>query len=708
MLALYGGIAIATALGKNMFGATTTTTSPMQRLIGTDVSPDDEPTPGSLSQLEIDGLVDTRPFAIALARLCKWQSWLQVGGELVLRTTNPWATDGIQLLLTSLGFVVRRSTSTNNDDDHETTIVAVLESAPTPTEARSVVRSVLARTYDGPCFERAWNAAEDEFHRAFTRNESGISLKHPTGSTHPRGPNTSLVALPPATFDVSSAAPPAELEETAPIVSIIMLTFNALADTKLCLASLEAHTTVAYELVLVDNASSDGTSAFLREWAANRPHVRLVLNDSNTGFAGGNNIGMAIARGRYFMLLNNDTVVTSGWLERLLAVCERDPSVALVGPRSNNVSGAQKVHHAPYQTLAQLQGFAQQWTREHTGEDEMAIRLVGFCLLVTRELVEAIGGLDERFGRGNFEDDDFCLRATARGFGARIAHDVFIHHAGSKSFQAANIDYQQALQTNWRIFKAKWGISSARTLEEGYPSTLSPPEQAMDFINLPDINLTHETNEDERFFESTLNEPAPAEQAGFATSRPRTEIAALFDKAEAAAQQGDWELAAQLFEKLVRQAPTFGPGYVALASAAFATGQVQAGVLALEHACTIYPENAALRTQLGVALAHTGSLDRAQQEFLAVLDIDDENIDAIVSLAHLCRAGRHFVEAVDLLGHAGRIAPESPVVLGAIGATAIELGDKMGAEAALAHLRAVAPEHAETTQLAASLAGTAA
>ncbi len=181
--------------------------------------------------------------------------------------------------------------------------------------------------------------------------------------------------------------------------------------------------------------------------------------------------------------------------------------------------------------------------------------------------------------------------------------------------------------------------------------------------------------------------------------KPRSALLTLFDAAEAAAQLGEWEKAGELFITMVETHPEFGPGYVGLASAAFALGEVAAGAVALEHAIKIYPENAGLYAQLGVAHAHTGHLEQAQVAFLRVLDIEPNNIDALVSLAQLCRASRNFTEAVDILDHANRISPDNPFVLGAIGATAFELGDHAGAKATLARLSKVAPEHGETTLL---------
>ena len=97
-------------------------------------------------------------------------------------------------------------------------------------------------------------------------------------------------------------------------MSVIVLTYNQLEDTKVCLQSIEKYTETPYELLLVDNASTDGTVEYLRAFAEVRAHVKLVLNNENHGFSKGNNIGMAVARGAYYVLLKNDTIVTRGWL----------------------------------------------------------------------------------------------------------------------------------------------------------------------------------------------------------------------------------------------------------------------------------------------------------------------------------------------------------------------------------------------------------
>jgi GT2 family glycosyltransferase len=100
--------------------------------------------------------------------------------------------------------------------------------------------------------------------------------------------------------------------------------------------------------------------------------------------------------------------------------------------------------------------------------------------MARRAVIERVGGLDERFGSGNFEDDDFCLRAGLAGFKARIAQDVFIHHAGSATFQGAKIDYRAAMLRNWKLFKTKWSLPAGGPIEKGYrlPLVLTNGENA--------------------------------------------------------------------------------------------------------------------------------------------------------------------------------------------------------------------------------------
>ena len=220
------------------------------------------------------------------------------------------------------------------------------------------------------------------------------------------------------------------------LTSIVILTHNQLSYTRECLDSIRAHTEQPYELIVVDNASTDGTVDYL----SSLPDVKLIRNSENRGFPAGCNQGIRAASGSQILLLNNDTVVPAGWLGRLLDRLQSDPRIGLVGPCSNRVSGEQQVP-VNYDNLAGLATFARDWAREHAGQSQDTDRLVGFCLLLRRELVDKIGLLDERFGVGCFEDDDYCVRALQAGYRAVIARDAFVHHYAGRTFSASGIDF---------------------------------------------------------------------------------------------------------------------------------------------------------------------------------------------------------------------------------------------------------------------------
>jgi len=237
------------------------------------------------------------------------------------------------------------------------------------------------------------------------------------------------------------------------LTSIIILTWNELAYTQRCIESIRKYTHLPYELIVVDNGSTDGT----REWLRTQSDVRLICNPTNLGFAKGANQGIRAARGDNILLLNNDTVVTPGWLRRLLERLHSSPEVGMAGPLSNFVSGPQQIP-VPYQNLAEVDGFAWDWGKAHRGQSQPTDRLVGFCLVMKREVIEKVGLLDERFGIGCFEDDDLCRRAMQAGYRLLICQDAFVHHFGGRTFIGNQLPAGEILQENLRRFEEKWAV----------------------------------------------------------------------------------------------------------------------------------------------------------------------------------------------------------------------------------------------------------
>ncbi len=245
------------------------------------------------------------------------------------------------------------------------------------------------------------------------------------------------------------------------VTSIILVTYNQLNYTRQCIESLRFRTEEPFELIVVDNGSMDGTVDYFRA----QPDVTLVTNRENRGFPAAVNQGLQLATGCQILLLNNDTILTTGWLRRLLNALHSDSKIGLVGPVSNSVSGLQQIP-VDYHHLASLDGFAWEWGCKHAEQRVDLDRLVGFCLLIRREVIDLIGVLDERFGTGNFEDDDYCRRAQQAGYRTVVAVDSFVHHFGSRTFVASGIDFAALLKENEQKYREKWDTAPAGTGED--------------------------------------------------------------------------------------------------------------------------------------------------------------------------------------------------------------------------------------------------
>jgi glycosyltransferase involved in cell wall biosynthesis/Flp pilus assembly protein TadD len=266
------------------------------------------------------------------------------------------------------------------------------------------------------------------------------------------------------------------------LASVVILCHNELEYTRLCLESVLAATRAPYELVVVDNASTDGTPAYLEELRNRSGPERIVIfrNEDNKGFPAGCNQGLAAARGEYLVFLNNDTVVTAGWLDGLIDWSLIDwPRVGLVGAVTNATRAPQQVE-AGYADLAGLPAFAASRRKQFAGKMLSVERLTGFCLLARREVLDRVGSFDEGFGTGFFEDDDLSVRTLRAGYRLLVALNVYIHHFGSRTFAALGVDCPKALRENFEKFRAKWGPehTAGYRLPGGAPASSGAPADA--------------------------------------------------------------------------------------------------------------------------------------------------------------------------------------------------------------------------------------
>ncbi|ADO47916.1 glycosyltransferase [[Enterobacter] lignolyticus] len=249
-----------------------------------------------------------------------------------------------------------------------------------------------------------------------------------------------------------------KLDIKKPKVSIIVLTFNNLHLTKECLFSIERNTEYDnYEVIIVDNLSTDNTRAYLQQHYEGKKGYKVILNDDNVGFAAGNNVGLEYATGQILVVLNNDTYVSPFWLGALVKAFKRYPDMGLLGPVTNNIGNESKIKIS-YQSWSEMQVKSLRYITSHANEIYPMACLAFFCAAMRREVYEKVGGLSLDYGLGFFEDDDYCKRVDQAGWGMAAVEDSFVHHHLSASFNKLKNNQKELLmQKNQAVFESKWG-----------------------------------------------------------------------------------------------------------------------------------------------------------------------------------------------------------------------------------------------------------
>ncbi len=245
-------------------------------------------------------------------------------------------------------------------------------------------------------------------------------------------------------IDITIDAIPAKksLVKSSATVDVIICVHNALDDVKLCLESVLRYSRMPYSLILVDDGSREETCKYLSDFA-NSQNSTLIRNQTAKGYTFAANQGLKYSQAEYAILLNSDTIVTPGWLDRIVACGESDRQIGIIGPLSNTAS---------WQSIPEIshQGdWAENKLPEGISIADMGILVAeysnrlypripflnGFCLAIKRSLIEDIGYFDEdTFAAGYGEENDYCLRARQAGWQLAIADDTYVYHSQSRSY----------------------------------------------------------------------------------------------------------------------------------------------------------------------------------------------------------------------------------------------------------------------------------
>lgn len=248
------------------------------------------------------------------------------------------------------------------------------------------------------------------------------------------------------------------------IVDLIVLNHNGLQYLKGCLQSLYKNTEHPFHLIVVDNASSDGSRGWLYKFTAEKDNIALHFNeDPDTSFSKGNNDGLRYAEDKYVLLLNNDIlIIRKGWLKKLVSELDADEKIGVVGVKLLYPNDL--IQHAgcsfgfreidrkmvPFH----LGRYCPRDTPEYNVK--RFVPMVTFaCVLIRRELLK--DGLDEAYKLGGFEDTDFCCKVRKQGYKILYTPEVELYHyEGATCLARPKHQWMMQLAQNWQTFTSQW------------------------------------------------------------------------------------------------------------------------------------------------------------------------------------------------------------------------------------------------------------
>ncbi len=235
--------------------------------------------------------------------------------------------------------------------------------------------------------------------------------------------------------------------------SIIIVNWNETGCIRQCIDSIMKHTEGKFEIIVVNNNATNDSSEYLRSVNG----LTLIENPENYGPAAARNQGIEVAKGDWLVFLDDDVIVSPGWLKKLLGTARNNPDVAMLGALSNTDPEIAQVAGEDLPTAENVDKTATSAFDKFGYGIDFRVKLSGFCMLINKKVIEKIGVFDESLGLVGFEDDDYSLRAFHAGFFPALAKGTYVYHAGGRE-HVEKRNYSELFRKSWEAFKKKWNL----------------------------------------------------------------------------------------------------------------------------------------------------------------------------------------------------------------------------------------------------------
>jgi GT2 family glycosyltransferase len=254
-----------------------------------------------------------------------------------------------------------------------------------------------------------------------------------------------------------------ETAENVKMLQAIVLGYrNFRTTTQLCLESLlNSLDRTDFKLTVIDNGSSDDAGFLQQEFVKSYPSIESLVLSDNLGYAGGMNYAAKTTNAKWLLLLGSDTILSRGTIDTLCELLPTlDARIGIVSPVTNEAGNCQGLGFSSQDSKSVFSEYAKQAKLPKTIILPI-YRADFFCVAIRKSLWDQLNGLDLSYGRGYYEDFDFCMRAKSLGYTTVMIENIFVYHAGSASFKNDR-NQKKLIKNNKKIFIQKFPHAELR------------------------------------------------------------------------------------------------------------------------------------------------------------------------------------------------------------------------------------------------------